>query len=554
MLRRLAITVPALVITSLIFLAAPAVAVPPDNDNFANRILLTVDGPNGTADATEATFEGTGLTQEALTPGASQCNEDTGTQVTSGGVAMDRTVWWQVAGNGGVLTINTRGSNYDTVLGVYDSTTSNLVATSAGTGFRGCNDDIYYNSSTSNNIRSEVQFPSVSGRAYWIQVGCLDGTCDDTVSLDTEVRVVSAPANDARGSAITITAGQAVPDADLTGATVEPGEQTTCTLDTPNFHAIRTVWYRWVAPARGSVLIRGVTTDDFVDNVLAVFHGASEVGCDDDNSNFTQESHVAFDVSRGDAYEIQLGAYQQSTVSPRSPVGSRVGTAKPVVDFTASLDQDGDGSPTPDDCNDGDPAIHPGPASTEIPNNDVDENCDGIKAFDSDGDKHYAPPAGDDCDDHDPNRFPGNPDVPGDGIDQDCAFGPAVRTLAKPRSSFVKGGSISVNGRPIKFAAKAIKLDDLTVGAKVRVKICHNGCRTQRFTAKGSSKRVWFSRRHRQVNLTGATIDVRVFFAGKPDIAGSYLLLKLAKAGAKQCTGGLSNGAATISGKTCRPR
>jgi hypothetical protein len=56
------------------------------------------------------------------------------------------------------------------------------------------------------------------------------------------------------------------------------------------------------------------------------------------------------------------------------------------------------------------------------------------------------------------------------------------------------------------------------------------------------------------VNLTGATVDIRVFFAGKPDIAGSYLLLKLAKAGAKQCSGGLDNGAATISGKTCRPR
>jgi hypothetical protein len=225
-----------------------------------------------------------------------------------------------------------------------------------------------------------------------------------------------------------------------------------------------------------------------------------------------------------------------------------------VVDFTASLDQDGDLYDTPGDCNDGDPAIHPGPASMEIPNNDVDENCDGIKAFDSDGDKHYAPPAGDDCDDHNPNRFPGNRDIPGDGIDQDCVFGPAVRTLARPRSSFVKGGSISINGRPIKFAAEAIRLDDLTHGASVKVKVCRHGCRTQRFKARGSRKRVWFSPRHRQVVLTNATVDIRVYMPGKSDVAGAYLRLRLAKSGAKQCAGALRPGGSAVAGKTCRPR
>ena len=45
-------------------------------------------------------------------------------------------------------------------------------------------------------------------------------------------------------------------------------------------------------------------------------------------------------------------------------------------DCNEGVDEDGDGSFTPLDCDDNDPAINPD--ATEIPDNDVDENCDGI--------------------------------------------------------------------------------------------------------------------------------------------------------------------------------
>ena len=107
-----------------------------------------------------------------------------------------------------------------------------------------------------------------------------------------------------------------------------------------------------------------------------------------------------------------------------------------------SIDRDGDDYPVSTDCDDDDPDVHP--FAAEIADDGVDQDCSGGDLvscwFDGDGDGFGTGDAplggqdpsgvcelpglvdqGGDCDDGAPATFPGAPELPDDGFDQDCS-------------------------------------------------------------------------------------------------------------------------------------
>jgi hypothetical protein len=124
--------------------ATLAVSVPaPANDRFADRAVLT----------------GTAATVTASNAGASR---DAGEPAHAGN-AGGRSVWWTwTAPTSGMLTIDTFGSTFDTLLAVYTGTDLGSLAAVTG----GSNDDDWAN----NTNTSRVRFAVTAGTTYQIAV------------------------------------------------------------------------------------------------------------------------------------------------------------------------------------------------------------------------------------------------------------------------------------------------------------------------------------------------------------------------------------------------
>jgi hypothetical protein len=77
-------------------------------------------------------------------------------------IPLGHTVWYTVAGTGGEIAIDTAGSEFDTVLGVY---------TRDGSGFTqvACVDDVF--SEEGGSLQAALTFASEAGVTYFVQAG-----------------------------------------------------------------------------------------------------------------------------------------------------------------------------------------------------------------------------------------------------------------------------------------------------------------------------------------------------------------------------------------------
>lgn len=195
-----------------------------------------------------------------------------------------------------------------------------------------------------------------------------------------------------------------------------------------------------------------------------------------------------------------------------------------TVTAPPNLDVDRDGyqrRPEGPDCDDGNRAVHPG--ATEIPENGVDENCDGVdgRILDRDRDGYERRPEGPDCDDGNAGIHPGAVDVPENGADENCdgvdsrypSIGADVRALWKLLGHRTKALRIEATRVP---AGSAITVRCL--GAR---KNCRRG--VKRFTIARDKPIVTIGRSLRGRKLKpGARLRVRIAKPGTKGLEVTY--------------------------------
>ena len=398
-------------------------------------------------------------TPVVLGPSESDVKITTGNTTQAGepladcGPTVSATAWYLVQlGDSGKVTVTTSGSDYDTVLSVYGPDDGFGIP---GGDFYDCNDDV-----GSGDASSEVTIVGDPGDYYDVQVG---GCCGATTGL--LFLAVSAD-NDDRRAAETFALEQTV-RGDNTAATVQPGERLSC----GDSDYGRTVWFRFTVPEQGEVVLN--TSSTTMDPVTAVYRGDStdQVACNDDAPGQSFSSRLVLgDLPPGD-YRVQVGGYYD-------PLTDTVdeGAFDLRADFKVDLDHDNDGSNRPQDCDDGNAGIRPG--LPEALNNDVDENCDGVKEFDRDGDGSRVPGNPGDCDDGNPARSPLKPEVAGNAVDENCdgivtppplipsrvsaswALGKTTRMLTLSVFNARKGSTVSLRckGSGCRFSRKSFKV------------------------------------------------------------------------------------------------
>ena len=289
-----------------------AAAAPP-NDNFANATVLT----------------GQPVTQNGTTVGATlEPGEDSTVAGNTGGAS----IWYAwTASAPGQVTIDTEGSNFDTLLGVYTgSSVGGLTAVAS-------NDD----NPAAGDRTSIVSFDVGVGTTYRIRV---DGYLGATGSVTLHLTEVPPPPNDYFANATLLSGKSVCRLGDSTvAATLEPGEDP----DVAGVAGGASVWYAWAAPNDGRVRIDTAASD--FDTLLGAYTGTSvaalsEVASNDDDptaGNLT--SAVSFPVTAGTVYRIRVDGFHGATgdvnvhLTLTTAPGAPTGLAATAGDATTTL-------------------------------------------------------------------------------------------------------------------------------------------------------------------------------------------------------------------------
>jgi hypothetical protein len=397
--------------------------------------------------------------------------------------AVVDTVWYRFKGTGGNVLINTLGSDFDTVLVVYRSTS--LVPATAF-----CDDDPDQDDFPGETW-SEVYMPTVAGADYLIQVGgCAAAACAPTEGelgltvLGSDERRTPGPLS-ANGVGSTI------------GTYIDNlQEPRTC----QGVGYASTLWYRFTVTRPGKVSFSMNTNNGNFRPAARIYPVASTTPLAPCGVGTGASPIAAFDATiNAGTYLIQVGG-----------VDGEWGLFSYSFRFAPNNNVDRDRESWPADCNDNDPTIYHGAHDgRDGKNND----CDAFTDEDYDGDFYESRAAGgEDCNDRNRAINPKAKEKAGNGVDEDCKNGPRFRQLPTDLKSAFHTSDLSLD---------SLEVYPVKPGSTVKVKCRGGGCdrrSLKKFFPRAKGKFSLMSAFGDVNFLAGARLEIRVtkpFWIGK---------------------------------------
>jgi Putative metal-binding motif len=303
--------------------------------------------------------------------------------------------------------------------------------------------------------------------ALVVLVGLFAGILPASASADHDG--FAPPIHDNGEAAFLMALNSTLEDHGVRGAGTQAGERLLCSGSSYG----HTVWYAFDVPARGQVVatVRGTSIfDGFPLDTIISLQGEGSIGqaaiaCDDDGTGQAGGGSRLDLTLGGGRYYLQVGTF----VYPpgfRPFTGPDVGSFAIDLRYSQDVDLDDDGYAVGQDCNDGNPGVHPNAVDIEF--NGIDEDCVGGDDRDRDNDGYAQ---GADCNDRKRSVNPGVREVPGDFEDENCDGKKRAALLSPfPTVVFPNLGFAS------RTVVTKLEVKDVAKGYRVRVLCKGGGC------------------------------------------------------------------------------